>query len=36
MIPAKNLALAGNFNLVNKDELFDLINIKPGRFSKAK
>ncbi|MDP4283080.1 MAG: amidophosphoribosyltransferase [Bacteroidota bacterium] len=25
-IPARNLALAGNFNLVNKDELFDLIN----------
>lgn len=25
-IPARNLALAGNFNLVNKDELFALIN----------
>lgn len=25
-IPARNLALAGNFNLVNKDELFGLIN----------
>ena len=34
IIPAKNLALAGNFNLVNKDELFDLININPGDFQK--
>ena len=25
-VPCRNLALAGNFNLVNKDELFDLIN----------
>ena len=25
-IPARNLALAGNFNLVNKDELFAIIN----------
>ncbi len=32
--PGKNLALAGNFNLVNKDELFDLININPGEFQK--
>ena len=32
--PARNLALAGNFNLVNTDELFDLINIEPGAFSK--
>ncbi len=32
--PGKNLALAGNFNLVNKDELFDLININPGVFQK--
>ncbi|MBS1747534.1 MAG: amidophosphoribosyltransferase [Bacteroidetes bacterium] len=32
IIAAKNLALAGNFNLVNKDELFDLINISPGVF----
>ena len=32
--PGKNLALAGNFNLVNKDELFDLININPGDFQK--
>ncbi len=34
LIPGKNLALAGNFNLVNKDELFDLININPGKFQK--
>jgi amidophosphoribosyltransferase len=33
-IPARNLALAGNFNLVNTDELFDLINFEPGPFSK--
>lgn len=32
--PAKNLALAGNFNLVNKDELFDLIAVSPGDFQK--
>lgn len=32
--PGKSLALAGNFNLVNKDELFDLININPGDFQK--
>ena len=31
-IPSRNLALAGNFNLVNTDELFDLINMKPGDF----
>lgn len=30
----RNLALAGNFNLVNTDELFDLINISPGEFQK--
>jgi amidophosphoribosyltransferase len=34
LVPGKNLALAGNFNLVNKDELFDLININPGVFQK--
>ncbi len=34
IIPARNLALAGNFNLVNTDELFDLINFEPGPFSK--
>lgn len=32
--PARNLALAGNFNLVNTDELFDLVNINPGAFQK--
>jgi amidophosphoribosyltransferase len=34
VVPARNLALAGNFNLVNTDELFDLVNIEPGAFSK--
>ena len=33
-IPARNLALAGNFNLVNTEELFDLVNIDPGAFQK--
>src|ERR1700710_758374 len=33
-IPARNLALAGNFNLVNTDELFALIDIEPGEFQK--
>ncbi|HTS44280.1 MAG TPA: hypothetical protein VMH01_07770 [Puia sp.] len=33
-IPARNLALAGNFNLVNTDELFALVNIEPGEFQK--
>lgn len=33
-IPARNLALAGNFNLVNTDELFGLVNIEPGQFQK--
>ena len=32
--PSKNLALAGNFNLVNTDELYDLLNINPGDFQK--
>ena len=31
-IPSRNLALAGNFNLVNTEELFGLINITPGEF----
>lgn len=31
-IPARNLALAGNFNLVNTEELFSLINITPAEF----
>ncbi|NCT94200.1 MAG: amidophosphoribosyltransferase [Chitinophagaceae bacterium] len=34
LMPGKNLALAGNFNLVNTDELFDLINVEPGEFQK--
>jgi amidophosphoribosyltransferase len=33
-LPTRNLALAGNFNLVNTDELFALINIEPGEFQK--
>ncbi len=33
-IPARNLALAGNFNLVNTDELFSLIKMEPGDFQK--
>lgn len=33
-IPARNLALAGNFNLVNTDELFALVNIEPGEFQR--
>ncbi len=33
-IPARNLALAGNFNLVNTDELFSLVSIEPGVFQK--
>ena len=33
-IPGRNLALAGNFNLVNKDELFSLINCNPDEFEK--
>lgn len=34
IIPSRNLALAGNFNLVNTEELFSLINIDPGSFQK--
>jgi amidophosphoribosyltransferase len=34
LMPSKNIALAGNFNLVNTDELFDLINMSPGDFQK--
>ena len=34
LMPGKNMALAGNFNLVNTDELFDLINLNPGDFQK--
>jgi amidophosphoribosyltransferase len=33
-IPARNLALAGNFNLVNTDELFELVHLAPGEFQK--
>lgn len=33
-IPARNLALAGNFNLVNTDQLFAMVNIEPGDFQK--
>ena len=33
-IPARNMALAGNFNLVNTDELFSLVNMEPGEFQK--
>ncbi|MEO6731197.1 MAG: amidophosphoribosyltransferase [Ferruginibacter sp.] len=33
-IPTRNLALAGNFNLVNTEELFGLINIDPGVFQR--
>lgn len=32
--PVRNLALAGNFNLVNTDELFALVNMEPGEFQK--
>ena len=31
-IPSRNLALAGNFNMVNTDELFGLVNVTPGEF----
>ncbi len=33
-IPARNLALAGNFNLVNTEELFSLVNMDPGEFQR--
>ena len=33
-IPVRNLALAGNFNLVNTDELFGLIDIDSGEFER--
>jgi amidophosphoribosyltransferase len=33
-IPARNLALAGNFNLVNKEELFSLINSHPDELDR--
>jgi amidophosphoribosyltransferase len=34
ILPVRNLALAGNFNLVNTDELFGIVNIEPGTFQK--
>ena len=34
LVPAKNIALAGNFNLVNTDELFEHIGFEPGPFEK--
>ena len=34
LVPGKNLALAGNFNLVNTDELFAHIKLDPGPFEK--
>ncbi len=30
-IPARNLTLAGNFNIVNVRELFEFVNVKPGQ-----
>ena len=33
-IPSRNLALAGNFNMANTDELFSLINVSPGDFER--
>lgn len=33
-ITARNLALAGNFNLINTDELFEKAGIEPGNFQK--
>jgi amidophosphoribosyltransferase len=33
-IPARNLALAGNFNLVNTEELFGSVHMEPGIFQK--
>lgn len=34
LVPGKNMALAGNFNLVNTDELFQQIGFDPGPFEK--
>ena len=34
-IPTRNITLAGNFNLVNTDELFRLINIEPDSFNRT-
>jgi amidophosphoribosyltransferase len=35
IIPARNMAMAGNFNLVNTEELFRKVNIKPSAFQCA-
>ncbi len=32
--PGRNIALAGNFNLVNTDELYEQLGINPGEFQK--
>jgi amidophosphoribosyltransferase len=34
LVPGKNIALAGNFNLVNTEELFQHIGFDPGAFEK--
>jgi amidophosphoribosyltransferase len=34
VIPARNLAMAGNFNIVNTEELFSLLNMDAGEFQK--
>lgn len=34
IIPNRNLALAGNFNMVNSEELFDSIQMQAGEFEK--
>ncbi|HEX6915978.1 MAG TPA: amidophosphoribosyltransferase, partial [Chitinophagaceae bacterium] len=34
LVPGRNLALAGNFNLVNTEELFGLVNVDPGEFQR--
>jgi amidophosphoribosyltransferase len=34
IVPARNLALAGNFNLVNTEELFKIVNIDADAFQK--
>ncbi len=34
IIPARNLALAGNFNLVNKEELFSLVSYHPDELER--
>ena len=34
VIPNRNLTLAGNFNMVNTEELFDTIQMVPGAFQK--